>query len=203
MRSGLGIAIFHELGQGEHDSRWPGLDQIAIPRRQRFFQLRIHRQKMTIQRRGAVLGFLEAQREDLTPRLQLHGRERLDQVIVGAGHLQLGHFIRRRPAGEHNDLEVGPGGDSRRIRKTSLPLSTGMSMSSKIRSKGFFLTASRASPLPSPASSQTRSSAWKRVLAQGADHRFVVHDQNPPLPRFVSLFLDRMKVRGNRSLPAA
>ena len=61
MVSRFAVTGGHQFGQGQHQSV-PRLHQVAIPVRDRLFQLRIGREQVQVQRVGAVLSLFEPQR---------------------------------------------------------------------------------------------------------------------------------------------
>ena len=99
-----GVAPGHELGQGQHQGV-ACLDQVGVTVRQVAFQLSIDGKHVAIEQVGTVLGFFQTQGR-LGLALNLHQRKRLVQVVVGAGVKELGQFVGRGRAGEHDDLEV-------------------------------------------------------------------------------------------------
>ncbi len=89
--AGFRIAILDQFGESQHQGI-ASLHQVAGTSCQVAFQLGIDGQQIAMESRCVILGFLQAQcRFDAS--LKLDGRERLDEIIVGAGQHELRHLV--------------------------------------------------------------------------------------------------------------
>ena len=104
MRTGLGRAVFDDLGQGQHQPV-AGTDQFAVAVLERLFELAVELQEFLVEHVGAVLGFLQPQR-GLHARAKLNHAERLGEEVIRPGEQDARQLVATGSSGEHDDLEV-------------------------------------------------------------------------------------------------